>query len=167
MYIYGWLNKHFMILCMPYLMPWPSSMTMPPANTARSGCDVLQDRKFSVLPWPAKSPDLNLIQHIWDLLDRRVRARAICMKYHTIFRKRNWLHKIKLLFCKKNNNNNHNQVPPYTGSNDSCEGGTFPSHNSPCSASVVKSWIPKSCRYKDVQLVGLLRHLCCTINQWL
>ena len=33
--------------------------------------------RVSVLPWPAKSLDLNPIEHIWDLLDRRVRARAI------------------------------------------------------------------------------------------
>jgi hypothetical protein len=31
----------------------------------------------SVLPWPGKSPDLNPIEHVWDLLDWRVRARAI------------------------------------------------------------------------------------------
>ena len=47
------------------------------SHTARSVHDFLQDRNVSVLPWPAKSPDLNPIKHVWDLLDRRVRARAI------------------------------------------------------------------------------------------
>ena len=47
------------------------------SHTARSVRHFLQDRNVSVLPWPAKSPDLNHIEHIWDLLDRRVRARAI------------------------------------------------------------------------------------------
>ena len=47
------------------------------SHTARFVSDFLQDRNVSVLPWPAKIPDLNTIEHVWDLLDRRVRARAI------------------------------------------------------------------------------------------
>ena len=39
--------------------------------------DFLQDKNVSVLPWSAKSLDLNPIEHVWDLLDRRLRARAI------------------------------------------------------------------------------------------
>jgi transposase len=47
------------------------------SHTTRSVRDFLQDRNVSVLPWPAKSPDFNPIEHVWDLLDRRVRARDI------------------------------------------------------------------------------------------
>ena len=43
------------------------------SHTARTVRDFLQDRNVSVLPWPVKSQDLNPIDHIWDLLDRRVR----------------------------------------------------------------------------------------------
>uniref|UniRef100_A0AAZ3QR74 Tc1-like transposase DDE domain-containing protein n=1 Tax=Oncorhynchus tshawytscha TaxID=74940 RepID=A0AAZ3QR74_ONCTS len=47
------------------------------SHSARSVRDFLQNRNVSVLPWPAKTTDLKPIEHIWDLLDRRVRARAI------------------------------------------------------------------------------------------
>ena len=64
----------------PFLQAYPD-MTLQHDNatshTAHSVSDFLQDRNVSVLPWPAKSQDLNPIEHIWDLLDRRVRARAI------------------------------------------------------------------------------------------
>ena len=47
------------------------------SHAARSVREFLQDSNVSVRPWPAKSPDLNPIAHVWDLSDRRVRARAI------------------------------------------------------------------------------------------
>ena len=47
------------------------------SHTARSVRDFLQDRNVIVLPWPAKSLDLNPVDHAWDLVDRQVRARAI------------------------------------------------------------------------------------------
>ena len=47
------------------------------SHTVHSVRDFLQDRNVSVLRWAAKSPDLNPNEHVWDLLDWRVMARAI------------------------------------------------------------------------------------------
>ena len=37
-------------------------------------------REFGVdeLDWPAQSPDLNLTEHLWDVLEWRLRARPSC-----------------------------------------------------------------------------------------
>ena len=36
----------------------------------------LNRNHINVLPWPAVSPDMNPIEHIWDYLGRKVRARG-------------------------------------------------------------------------------------------
>ena len=44
-------------------------------HTARICRDYLEDNNITVLPWPARSPDLSPIEHLWDILGRRVKAR--------------------------------------------------------------------------------------------
>ena len=36
-----------------------------------------EENGVTVLPWPALSSDINLIEHIWDMLDRKV-----CSHHH-------------------------------------------------------------------------------------
>lgn len=45
-------------------------------HTARLTTAFLTANNINTLPWPSLSPDLNPIEHIWDELDRRLRARA-------------------------------------------------------------------------------------------
>ena len=37
--------------------------------------DLLQRNNVNVLDWPARSPDLSPIEHMWDMLGRRVHER--------------------------------------------------------------------------------------------
>jgi transposase len=70
-------------ILLPHVVPFLQALpdiTLKHDATSHTVCyvrDFLEDRNVSVLPWPAKSTDLNPIEHVWDLLDRRVWARAI------------------------------------------------------------------------------------------
>ena len=45
-------------------------------HVARIYRQFLNRNNVNALPWPAVSPDMKPIQHIWDYLDRKVRARG-------------------------------------------------------------------------------------------
>ena len=45
-------------------------------HVARICRQFLNRNNVNVLAWPAVSSDMNLIEHIWDYLGRKVRARG-------------------------------------------------------------------------------------------
>lgn len=48
-----------------------------PCHVARTTAQLLRASNVRVLPWPARSPDLNPIEHIWDLIGRRARRNGV------------------------------------------------------------------------------------------
>ena len=45
-------------------------------HVARICTQFLEAENVPVLPWPAYSPDMSPIEHVWDALDRHVRQRV-------------------------------------------------------------------------------------------
>ena len=45
-------------------------------HRARIAQDYLQQEAIELLPWPAMSPDMNPIEHVWDYLGQKVNART-------------------------------------------------------------------------------------------
>ena len=46
-------------------------------HTARAKINHLNNHNVNILPWPSKSADLNLIEHIWNEFDNRLKKRAV------------------------------------------------------------------------------------------
>jgi DDE superfamily endonuclease len=44
-----------------------------PKHTAKLTQNWLKNQKIHILDWPAQSPDMNPIEHLWDEVDRRLR----------------------------------------------------------------------------------------------
>jgi transposase len=42
-------------------------------HVARVGRDYLTQQNVDLLPWPAVSPDLSPIEHVWDEMERQLR----------------------------------------------------------------------------------------------
>ena len=67
------------LIVVPYARRHTSAFIFPydnaRAHRARVVQDHLQFRRIMTLPWSAKSPDLSPVEHLWDILGRRVRRR--------------------------------------------------------------------------------------------
>jgi hypothetical protein len=53
-------------------------------HRSRAVTAYLQSEAVTSVPWPAMSPDFNPIEHIWDMLGRRILARETCAKHSSV-----------------------------------------------------------------------------------
>ncbi len=53
-------------------------------HVARICTQFLEAENIPVLAWPAYSPEMSPIEHVWDALDRRIRQRVPVLKLHIL-----------------------------------------------------------------------------------
>ena len=75
----GYINQILQPEAVPFLQRHRPAILMHDnarPDVARICRQFLNRNNVNVLPWPAVSPDMNQIEHIWDFLGRKVRARG-------------------------------------------------------------------------------------------
>ena len=83
LYAQGYINQILQPEAVPFLQRHGPAILMHDnsrPHVARICRQFLNRNNVKVLPWPAVSPDINMIEHVWDYLGRKVRARG---KVHT------------------------------------------------------------------------------------
>ena len=79
LYHQGYINQILQPEAVPFLQRHGPAILMHDnarPHVARICRQFLNRNNVNVLPWPAVSPDMNPIEHIWDYLGRKVRARG-------------------------------------------------------------------------------------------
>ena len=51
-----------------------------PKHTSRKAKEFFIQKQMELLEWPAQSPDLNPIEHLWAILDQKAGARCLKKK---------------------------------------------------------------------------------------
>ncbi len=75
-------NVHLFITVYPYSVSifwWYFQQDNAPCHKAQIISDwfLEHDNEFTLLKWPQRSPDLNPIEHLWDVVEREIRIRAV------------------------------------------------------------------------------------------
>ena len=76
---HGYINQILQPDAVPFIQRHGPAILMhgnARPHVARICRQLLNRNTVNVLPWPAVSPDMNPIEHIWDYLGRKVRARG-------------------------------------------------------------------------------------------
>ena len=83
-----YFNTLYMVICVTGICAWCRMVhpVISPAQLRR----FFKLTEWIFLPWPSLSPDLNPIEHIWDVIGREVSRRALEMSWAitAIFRRR-------------------------------------------------------------------------------